>query len=445
MASYSKDVKTVLFLNMLGFAAGVGIQSSLAWFLMPAGRGQYAACVVVFASLVTLVCSLGQEMANIYYIGAKKLTPSQAMTQSLVIGVLISFIACMIGYLLTLTSLPFLNKAPLALFRYSLLCIPAMLFQLYLTRIFLGMGKVSTFKYLIVGVQALFLAGLLTTGALRKLDVKTAILIQAGANATIALMALGLLIFHHGCRIIRLEMGPLLRSLGYGIRYCLGKLATLLNVQIATIILSFSAVEPDQLGLFSAAIALSIQILILPGAVQIAIMPRAAADSKGESLMVAQSVRLCLVCCSIMTLVFFLLSKPIITIFLSPRFLPVLVPLWILLPGVLIQTISRILPAYFAGIDRPQITSIVLVLSVVANLFLIHLLLPIWGLLGAAFAYTAAHALGAVLMGLAFQYYSGLSMWRLVKFNRGDFNALIQLLRRSWKQPRTRELEIGNL
>lgn len=445
MASYSKDVKTVLLLNVVGFAAGVGVQSSLAWFLMPAGRGQYAACVVVFASLVTLVCSLGQEMANVYYIGAKKLTPSQAMTQSLVIAVLISFIACTIGYLLTLTSLPFLNKAPLSLFRFSLLCIPAMLFQLYLTRIFLGMREVSTFKYLIVGVQALLLVGLLATGALRKLDVKMAILIQAGANATIALMALGLLIFRHGCRITRLELSPLLRSLWYGGRYYFGKLATLLNVQMATIILSFSAIGSDQLGLFSAAVALSSQILIVPGAIQIAIIPRAAADSKGESRMVAQSVRLCLVCCSIMTLVLFLFSKPIIMIFLSPRFLPVLVPLWILLPGVIFQSISRILPAYFAGIDRPQITSAVLVVSVVTNLVLIRLLLPIWGLMGAAFANTAAQILGAILMGLAFQHYSRLSVWSLVRFNRKDYNALVQLWKRSWKQLRTRELEIRNL
>lgn len=445
MASYSKDVKTVLFLNVVGFAAGVGVQSSLAWFLMPAGRGQYAVCVVVFASLVTLVCSLGQEMSNIYYVGAKKLTPSQALTQSLVMAVLISFIACTIGYLCTLTSLPFLNKAPLALFRFSLLCIPAMLFQLYLTRIFLGMGEVSTFKYLIVGVQAFLLAGLLTTGALKILDVKMAILIQAVANATIALMALGLLIFHHGCRITRLELGPLLRSLGYGCRYCLGKLATLLNVQMATIILSFSAIGPEQLGLFSAAVALSSQILMVPGAIQIAIMPRAAADSKGESRMIAQSVRLCLVCCSIMTLVLFILSKPIITIFLSPRFLPVLVPLWLLLPGVLVQTISRILPAYFAGIDRPQITSAVFAASMVINLFLIGLLLPIWGLAGAALANTAAHTLAAILMGLAFQHYSGFSIWSLVRFNKGDYNALVQLLRRSGKHLRTRELEIGNL
>jgi O-antigen/teichoic acid export membrane protein len=445
MASYSKDVKTVLLLNVVGFAAGVGVQSSLAWFLMPEGRGQYAACVVVFASLLTLVCALGQEMANVYYIGAKKLTPSQAMTQSLIMAVLISFIACMIGYLLTLTSLPFLNKAPLALFRYSLLCIPAMLFQLYLTRIFLGMGKVSTFKYLIVGVQALLLIGLLITGAIGKLDVKTAILIQAGANATIALMALGLLIFHHGCRITRLELDPLLRSLGYGGRYYFGKLATLLNVQMATIILSFSAVRPDQLGLFSAAIALSSQILIIPGAIQIAMLPRVAADSKGESKMVAQSVRLCLVCCSIMTLVLFILSKPIITIFLSARFLPVLVPLWVLLPGVIFQSISRILPAYFAGIDRPQITSAVLVLSVVANLILIHLLLPIWGLTGAALANTVVYAAEAIVMGLAFQHYSGLPVWRLIRFNRGDYNALVQLWRRSRKQLPTQELEIGNL
>lgn len=445
MASYTKDVKTALLLSIVGFGMGIGIQSSLAWFLLPKGRGEYAVCIVVFATLLTLACALGQEMANVYYVGAKKLTLSQAMTQSLFMGVLVSIIACIIGYLLTLTSLPFLNKAPVELFRLSLLCIPAMIFYLYLSRIFLGMREILTFKCLLVGVHVLALAGLLAAGALGMLNVKTAILIQAISNAIMAFITLLLLRFRYGCRIVSLELASLLRSLGYGVRCHFGKLAMLVNVQMATIVLSCSAVGPEQLGLFSVAVALTSQILMIPGAIQVAIIPRAAADSTGQSRMVAQSIRLCLACCLFLALMLFVLSKPIIIVVLSPRFLPILVPLWVLLPGVLFRTVSRILPAYFAGIDRPQITSAVIAVSITANLVLIRLLLPIWGLTGVAFANTTACLLEAVVMGLFFQHYSGFSFWSLVRFNREDWNTIVQLWQRSWRQLRRGNLGTGEL
>jgi len=430
MASYVKDVRTVLLLSIVGFIAGVGVQSCLAWFLMPVGRGQYAVCVIVFASLLSLLSTIGQEMANVYYVAAKKITLSQVMTQSLVVGSLASIVACTVGYFLTMTALPFLNKAPVSLFRISLFCIPAMVFNLYFSRIFLGMGQVSTFKYLTLSVQVFNVLGLAVAGALGRLDVGAAILIQAGANFASASIAALLLIYRHGCRIVRLDFGVLLRSLGYGLRYCFGKIATLVNVQISTIVLSFYRVGVSELGLFSAAVALTSKIHILAEAVQVAALPRSAADSRGQREMIAQSIRICFILSFVAGLVVFVLSKPIISTFLSRRFLPVLVPLWILLPGTVARTISKILPAYFAGINRPQITSLIMVVSIATNLILISILLPIWGLAGVALANSIGYVLEALLMGLAFHYYSGICLWHLVRFTKEDWYVLVQ----TWKR-----------
>ncbi|MGD2108837.1 MAG: hypothetical protein PVI86_05535, partial [Phycisphaerae bacterium] len=74
MRSYFSDAKTILAANVISTLAGLGIQACLAWVLLPEGRGAYAACVL-FATLLILACALGQEMANVYYIGSKALTP----------------------------------------------------------------------------------------------------------------------------------------------------------------------------------------------------------------------------------------------------------------------------------------------------------------------------------------------------------------------------------
>ena len=81
MQSYAVDVKNIFLANVISAVAGLGIQGCLAWFLLPEGRGQYAACIL-FAALLSLACALGQEMANVYLVGSKKSTVSQALTQS---------------------------------------------------------------------------------------------------------------------------------------------------------------------------------------------------------------------------------------------------------------------------------------------------------------------------------------------------------------------------
>lgn len=442
MASYSKDVRSVFILSVAGLGIGVATQSLLARFLLPEGRGQYAVCMIVFASLLTLICALGQEMANAYYIGAGKLSVSEAMTQSVIIGVLTSLIAYMAGYFLTRSSLSFLNKAPVELFRLSLLCVPPMIFHLYISRIFLGMGEVSIFKYLLVGVQLVALLGFIITGILGILTVRTALTMQIVANGSMALFEILLLRLRHNCRFVMPKMAVLLRSIGYGFRYYFGKLATLVNVQIATIILSFSKLDSEQIGFFAVALALASQILLLPEAIQISMLPRAASDSKGQSRMFAQSTRLCLFCCLCMVLVVFLLSKPIILIFLSSKFMPALIPLWVLLPGILFRTISKVLPAYFSGIDRPQITSGVIVVTLLTNFVLIGLLLPIWGLAGVALANTCAYMLEAFLMALAFRHYSSHSVWDLIRFRREDWHVLIQLVKRFWSLKEAQKVDV---
>jgi len=427
MASYLRDARTVFLANAASAMAGLLTQAVLAWFLLPAGRGEFAACIL-FATLLTLAFALGQEMANVYFVGSKQITPSEAFSQSLFAAVFTSGLACLVGFALTQTDLSFLDKAPRELFRWSLLCIPAAIFHLYLSRILLGLSAMGQFTFVTAAPAILEAVGILVA-ARAGLDVKTALLLQAATNAAGAILAAFLLVNRHGCRLVSLHWSQLLRSIGYGARFYLGKLCSMANVQLGSIILAFAAVERSELGLFAAASAMASRLWMVSESLQVAMLPRSAADPAGQSRLIAQVTRLCLALSLAITVLVLLFSRPLIALILSPRFLPVLLPFQLLLPGVVIRVIPKILVAYFNGINRPGINSWAMGITAALNIGLMVLLLPRWGLSGVAVSMSTAYALEAAILGVAFCRLSGVRAAELLLPERNDWEAIRRTLR----------------
>lgn len=428
MRSYAHDTRLVFAANVLMLLAGVAAQALLAWFLLPDGRGEYAACVLFFSVLV-LVFAFGQEMANVYYVGSAQITPSEALSQSLVFGTVASLFACGSGYALTVFAPALFEVGHLSNFRLALVLVPLYVLNLYMSHVCLGLGDTLGYTLITALPKALLALGLGLAVLASGLTVTAALLVQISAELLILATAVAWLVGRHRCRLVGLDLERLRQSLGYGVRFYVGRLCCAANDQIGSILLAFAVQNAAMVGMFAAASAIFSRIWLLADTLQIAALPRTVADSRGRAEMVAQVVRLCVACCGVLTLVAFAFSKVIIVLVLSPRFLPVLVPVWILLPGILIRVIAKILPAYFAGTNRPQVTSAVMAIAAVVNLGLMYLLLPPLGLSGVALAMTVAFAVESLLLGLAFSYFSGLPVRTLIGFSRADGRTLVRSLR----------------
>ncbi len=428
MRSYLSDAGAVFAANIVSTLAGLATQSLLAWLLLPAGRGEYGACML-FVVFLTLFCTLGQEMANVYFVGSKQITPSQALTQSLLIGLAVSAIACSIGYILTLGSFQFLEKAPPSTYRIALLCIPPMVFNSYLNGIFLGMGAMSTYTYLVAAPTAAGAVGIGIVGFLRP-EVNAIVPVHAICDMLATIAAVIVLRRRFGCRFGRLDWSCLKMSLSYGARFYLGKLFSMANVQVGNLMLLLSPVGRADIGLFSAASAMAGRLWLLPDTLHVAILPRSTSNPEGRSRFVAQVARLSFGCTAILLLVVLFMSKPLIAIILSPRFLPVLNPFRILLPGVLVRVVPKILTAYFAGIGRPGINSLAIAASVAANIALMLLFLPRWGLSGIALAMSLAYTLEAAILAVMFFRFTGIRPLDLVRPSKKDVELLRTTLAR---------------
>lgn len=418
MRSYLSDAGSVFTANVVTGLAGLATQSLLAWYLGPAGRGEYGACML-FVLVLMLSCTLGQEMANVYFVGSGKLTPSQAMTQSLLVGVVMSAVACGAGLLITLGSFGFLQKAPIGTYRIALFCIPPMVLTAYLNGILLGMRSVRWYTYLLAAPAVMGAVGTAVVGYFRP-TVSLILPIHAASDFLAAVAAIVILRQQYGCRFTRIRAADLRRSLGYGLRFYLGKLFSMANLQIGNLILLISPVGKAELGLFSTASTIAGRLWLLPDTLHVALLPRSVSDPEGRSVFVARVCRLCFVCTAAMLLVMFLISKPFIAIIFSPEFLPVLIPFQLLLPGVLIRVVPKILTAFFNGIGRPGINSFAIAASVVCNVVLMYGLLPRWGLIGVAVSMSVSYAVEAMILATAFRWQTGLPFGRLVLMTKED-------------------------
>jgi O-antigen/teichoic acid export membrane protein len=81
-----------------------------------------------------------------------------------------------------------------------------------------------------------------------------------------------------------------------------------------------------------------------------------------------------------------------------PAFGPSIPPLLVLLPGVVVLSSGSVVGSYVSGIGRPGISSTVAVIAVVVNIAANLVLIPRFGIIGAALASLISYSLSSLLL-----------------------------------------------
>ena len=147
------------------------------------------------------------------------------------------------------------------------------------------------------------------------------------------------------------------------------------------------------LGIYSISVALAELVLMFPnalGSVLFAHMPRLEPDQQTKVLEKTTRVTLCLAV--VMGLGLILLGRPMVLLLAGKDFLGAVGPLYALIPGLVLMSVTYIFSNYFAARGEPMLSAVIffggLVVNVVSNLILI----PRWGILGAGVASSLAYS-----------------------------------------------------
>jgi len=409
-------------------ATSLGVQSCLAWFLGPAGRGSYAVCIM-YATILTTIFMVGCDVAGLYFVASRRVSIPEGITNIVVYGGLGSAVAILAGFGLLYSGLSFLDKASLSSFHLALILIPVNLFSLIFLNLLTAARRFSQYTLVSVvqGVSQLifvfFFVRILDGG------VNGAIIgILGGGVITITLT---LILFYRkdGAIFKPINLTQFKEMFHYGARYYVAKISNMANVQVGTLILALFAAR-EEIAFFAVAMRVTIQVMIVPDTLTLVLIPRSARAREGEKELVARSARLTGLICGAALILLVIFARPLVLIVFSPAFAPAIPLIRIISIGVLLRSASKVIVPYLIGTDHPGIASISVGVGMLVNLGMLLLLLPLIGLSGAAVAVSAGYLAGAVVLLFWFARLSGLGIGEIIVPRWSDIAYVIALLKR---------------
>jgi O-antigen/teichoic acid export membrane protein len=229
-----------------------------------------------------------------------------------------------------------------------------------------------------------------------------------GAQLVAQLVALGLTLRWVAEWIRADDRGPgvatcLKRSLGYGWKAHVGNILAFLNYK-ADVFLANLFLGPAAVGVYVIAVALAEKLWLISQAVSTVLLPRLAQLSRDDAKrkqLTPLIARWLLLITAMAALVLAWLAHTLIDVVFGSEYAAAVLPLWILLPGMVLMAVYRVLANDIAARGRPELNMLVALAVVVVNLAANLILIPWLGLAGAAAATTIAYALSLV-MGLKF-------------------------------------------
>jgi len=402
-------------------------QSILAKFLGPAGRGEYALCMI-FATLACAGLLLGMDWSITYFVSAKRISRNQALSVSLLATLLVLVVGVPAGLAVIRIPLVFFSKAPRQAFLMAVFWIHSMALFGCLTGALRGTGEFRFLSLLLPLRWLAVIGGTVVAVQVLRWGVLGPIAAEMSGTAamTVAILVRGRMTqaFH-----LELPSWKTIREMAhYGMRILVGSVGMLVNAHIGTLLLGFFATR-EQIGEFAVAMGILAVITSVSDVTGQVIQPRVARDERGRPELVALCSRGMTLVSAAGMVVILLLAKPLFAVMFTKDFYPAIPLLWILAPAVVIRCASKCLLPYFNGTNRPGIGSIATVVNLAVNLGLLIVLLPWLGLPGAAWAASVSYFACAAVLVYFFARSSGLKASELFFPRRSDWRDVRSYLR----------------
>lgn len=427
MRSFVKDVVSVGISKIIVILFGLVTSIIIARELGPEKNGVIAA-LIVFPALFMNVGSLGIRQSTTYYLGKNIFNEKDiktAITQIWLISTVISIIVCFV-LMRNLSK----SGSDLMLVLLALIPIPFSLFNTYNSGIFLGKNQIKEFNkinwipsFLTLLITLAFVVGL-------RLGIKGYLIALIVGPLFISVFLLfknkflDALSLKFKWHIIK----PMIRL---GCIYAIALMFINLNARLDVILLDRLSTDYET-GIYSKGYSVGNYLLQIPWVVNTIVFSRSssAKDDDLFSLKVAQLLRITFIAIFCVASMLFLFSDIIIVSMFGEDFKGSSIVLQYLLLGVLFLSLFKILNQDLAGKGKPWVSMKAMVPGLLINIILNCLLIPSHGAVGASIASTISYTIGILLF---FHFYSketNISIATLIKYQRSDFQPIVQLLKK---------------
>ena len=401
----------VMFGNQI-FVAAIGIVNGIlvARILGPAGKGDYY-LLLLLPSTMMLLLQLGLPQSFLYY-SARGQTVGIIAKSFVLTAVLSAF-----GFAVVLLLLPAIQDAILhgissELVLLALLALPFMLEAPLLAATVMGRqavrwyAAVTSLQAILSTVLLLISVVALGQGVAGATAVFTIVMAIHATAFTVAALRVGRTVPRPGVA----SFGQLLT---YGLRFYPGSLSAFFSYRIDVYLIALLLADPSKsIGYYSMAVAFAEMLFLFPKAVGSIFFPHVAGSSRDDADRQVALVSRVTLLISGLGAVFLVPCAVVFVWALLPAFGASIPPFLVLLPGVVALSGANVVRGYVTGIGRPGIDSLVSVVALAVNMVANLLLIPRFGILGAASASLISYTLSSVALTAVAARFSRTPLWR---------------------------------
>lgn len=396
------------------------------------GRGELAAGIA-FVSLAFIAGNMGLHTSNSFYAARGEISDSVLLGNSLAGAAIFSTLTAGILFALAAFTPAIKGSAPGTVIAAGCLFLPLMFLDIYLTYILLGKQRfVETGALSLVSRAISFVFVILAC-----LWLPSVLLVFLATMMVVpARLALMIVFFRRTPIFVRpaLNWSDFRRSMKYAIRARGSDVFQFLNLRLDIFILNYMT-NATGLGVYTLAVFISEFSWYPVNGLTRVIYPRIAERSGASPAETAQQAllwsRLALTVTVVLALGVTAAGFVLIVPLFGSDFAGARLVMLLLLPGTATYSVSRILTDSLAGLGYPHLGSFVALSSLVVTLVLDLMLIPRYGINGAAVASSVAYTSSAVVASLIFARRMNTGLFEPFKIRQVELAELVSFVLRT--------------
>lgn len=410
--------------------AGFGTQILLARFLGPHDKGIMDLFLLI-PMVLTSIVELGLLSANTYYAGKKTISFQILHSNSLIWSVSWGVFIILAGFIIiSVMGSPFASLSK-GYFLISLATVLPSLYFLLWSGLMYGSDNVKS-VYFISGIVSLI--SLVSYGAVFFYSASLEAFLQLSAALLFIKAAISLFSTRKK-NPLRLDPGKeaLKQSLIYGLALYIGLAINSLHSRADQFLIN-SFLGPTQLGYYALSVRIAELVWLIDYVIVTASLYRVTSSDRSEAILVSQrSVKLVAFFVIVSSMGIFILSPLLLPLIFGKPFEPAITPLWFLLPGIVFWSLGRSLAPFISyHCGKPWYNTVSAAIAFAVNLALNFILIPKFGIGGAAGASSISYGVNFIIITWMFKRFSGAGVKQTFLPTGEDFRLVKNFLKEKY-------------
>lgn len=390
------------------------------------GKGLFTA-ILVFPQLVLNLGRLGVKRSIALAIGKNLYSDDKVYGSSLFLCFLTSIIS--IGVIIFYFNFVSATEYSWGLIGIVLALIPLQFFDNYVSGTFEGREQIIEINLINHVKKVIEIASIFLLIYLLDFGLYGAVFTQFLMYLTIAILSIYFVNKVHKSIKLKIDAEVCKFLFTNGVKYAIPFFLLSLIYKVDILILE-RMVSASHVGVYSIGVAVAQLIWQVPTTINIVLFSRILNTRKSEDAVnrTTQLLRLLVPFVLLAGILLFFFANIFVSIFYGEEFIESTLVIQVLLPGIIALVFSKIIHADIQGRGEPLFVLMPFIVALSLNIILNLILIPEYGIVGAAFASSLSYVVEAALIIFKFKKKFSLPFAKMLVINKDDIRLIVRKL-----------------